>query len=189
MRIRASTARFNGVLLLPLIWVLGSCAALGKSGDERPARPASPASAAPLVTELLADLDAVETKIIALAERLSQEQYSWRPNAEGVRSSGEVLMHVAAINYFFPTAAGFEPPPSTGTLADDAATAGAYEGSLASKEPVLAELRSSFQHQRAGIESTRTLDLDHPVEVFGRSRTLGRCGSATPATCTSTSAS
>ncbi len=38
-------------------------------------------------------------QLVALAEAIPPEKYSWRP-APGVRSTGEVLMHIAGTNFF-----------------------------------------------------------------------------------------
>ncbi len=50
-----------------------------------------------------------QSNIEALAEAFTQEQLDWRP-AEGVRSTGEAIMHVASANYYFAMRMGFAPP-------------------------------------------------------------------------------
>lgn len=45
----------------------------------------------------------------ALCEAFTQEQLDWRP-AEGIRSSGEVMMHAASTNYYVAMKLGFAPP-------------------------------------------------------------------------------
>ena len=57
--------------------------------------------------DLISDLTGVEQKYVALAEVLSPDQYSWRP-MEGVRTAGEVFMHIAGANILFPTFIGIE---------------------------------------------------------------------------------
>src|SRR5882724_4245997 len=59
--------------------------------------------------ELLRQLDDAQQKLVALAEAIPQEKYSWRPG-EGVRSVSEVYMHVAGANYLIPRAVGVNPP-------------------------------------------------------------------------------
>ena len=44
--------------------------------------------------QALLDLDGMHQKFVALATAVPAEKYSWRP-AEGVRSIGEVFLHVA----------------------------------------------------------------------------------------------
>ena len=48
-------------------------------------------------------------RVLMLADKFSEEQYDWRP-AEGVRSVGEVLLHIAGGNYFFMTSSGAAAP-------------------------------------------------------------------------------
>jgi len=47
----------------------------------------------PLTQDILDGLEMIEKKVVAMAESLPEEKYSWRPGA-GVRSFGEVLRHV-----------------------------------------------------------------------------------------------
>jgi uncharacterized damage-inducible protein DinB len=48
-------------------------------------------------------------KVLGLAEKFTDEQYNWAP-AEGVRSTKEVLLHIAGGNYMFMKASGFALP-------------------------------------------------------------------------------
>jgi uncharacterized damage-inducible protein DinB len=48
-------------------------------------------------------------QVISLAEAFSEEQYDWRP-AEGIRSVGESLLHIAGANYYLASKLGFAPP-------------------------------------------------------------------------------
>ena len=60
--------------------------------------------------DLLQDVAALETKIVGLANAMPPTTYKWRPGA-GVRSTEEVLLHVAGDNYFIPALIG---SPGTG---------------------------------------------------------------------------
>jgi len=170
-RFPAALARV--ALLLPAMVFLVACA----PPEDGPGDPAEQAESdatlvAPIITELLRDVAGVEEKLIALAVALDDEQYAWQPG-EGVRSGAQVFMHVAAINYFSPMIAGHEPPESTGISAEDPYTTfPAYEASLEDKEPILSELRASFENLRSTIESTTASELDRSVEVFGETVTL-----------------
>jgi hypothetical protein len=57
-------------------------------------------AAAVIRDEYMTDLDTVHTKIMALANAIPEEKYSWRP-APGVRPVSEVLMHVGTEYYFY----------------------------------------------------------------------------------------
>ena len=59
--------------------------------------------------EFLVLLDDVQKKILTLADAVPADKYSWRP-APGVRSVGEVYMHLAATNFYLPTLWGAKPP-------------------------------------------------------------------------------
>lgn len=48
-------------------------------------------------------------RVLALADKFTEEQYDWRP-AKGVRSVGEVLLHIAGGNYFFMMSSGAAAP-------------------------------------------------------------------------------
>jgi len=173
MRNRSPTARVRMILLPQAIVYLVSCSPPGdRPGDSAPQPESDAPLDAPIVTEILRDIAGVEEKLLALAVAFDDEQYAWHPG-EGVRSSAQVFMHVAALNYFLPMAAGHEPPASTGiTKEDPYTTAPAYEASLANKQPILAGLRASFEHLRSAIGSTTASELDRNVEVFGESITL-----------------
>src|SRR5450432_1961689 len=84
--------------------------------------------------EFVADLDDVEDKITQLATAMPAEKYSWRP-APGVRSAGEVFMHIAGGNYFLATFVGAQPPDLPKDLE-----------AITDKAAILATMKSSFDH-------------------------------------------
>src|SRR5687768_16682674 len=57
-------------------------------------------SAIEMRARFLTDLDSLQNRFLALAEAIPAEKYSWRP-APGVRSIGEVFMHVASEYYVY----------------------------------------------------------------------------------------
>jgi uncharacterized damage-inducible protein DinB len=61
--------------------------------------------------EFLTELDSLQSKFMQLAEAFPADKYAWRP-APGVRSVGEVFMHVASEYYFWtPVVFGTVPSP------------------------------------------------------------------------------
>jgi uncharacterized damage-inducible protein DinB len=66
-----------------------------------------------LQTAVANDVSDVQAKILSLAEAIPKAQYGWRP-AEGVRSVGEVLMHLAAGNYVILERIGADSDAGTG---------------------------------------------------------------------------
>ena len=95
-------------------------------------------------SELLANLADTEKKIVSLAEAVPAEKYSWRP-MEGVRSVGEVYMHIAGANYMIPAALGAKAP--AGISRD-------MEKTVTDKAKIIEHLKQSFAHVRQAIESS-----------------------------------
>src|ERR1700722_9671630 len=78
-------------------------------GGTAAATMAVPTGTAPMVRRLVNfQLNEAIKKLTALADALPADKYSWRP-ASGVRTTGEVFMHVASANYFLPTIWGATP--------------------------------------------------------------------------------
>ena len=66
------------------------------------------AQAAPVVADLMKDVDGVQQKLVALAKAMPEDKYAWRPTT--ARSVGEVFLHVASDNYLIPAMFGSTPP-------------------------------------------------------------------------------
>lgn len=111
--------------------------------------------------EMLRDLATLERKVVSLAEAMTAEQYGWTP-MEGVRTVGQVYMHIAATNYFFPTLVGVAAPPST-SITSSGQSAEAFETAGGTKDEIVAKLKDSFRHLKTTIEQTS--DLDRSVNV------------------------
>lgn len=147
--------------------LLFTAAALIPSTLSAQAEQSARAGAQPEVVQaLLRDIARAEQKLIGLAEAIPEESYGWRP-AEGVRSTGEVLMHVVADNYFLPTVADVAAPAATGIKAGDYASVQAFEARAASKAEALQALRESFAHLRSAMERTDASFLGRQLSLFG----------------------
>ena len=120
--------------------------------------------------DLLKDISEVETKVVGLAKALPEGTYSWRP-AEGVRSTGEVLAHVAADNYFLPAAMGIAAPGETGINGKDFKTAAAFEKRAMTRDQVIAELSKSFAFLKTSMSAVTDAQLNAPIELFGQKTT------------------
>lgn len=144
------------------------------SADGQSAEPASSTTAAEAF-DPMADMEQavaqVEQKLVALAEAMTEEQYAWRP-MEGVRSAGEVFMHVAADNYFLTLPVGVEAPASTGITLDYGATVVPYETRSATRAEIIADLKASFAHLRAAMNESAA-EPNREIDLFGRSSTVG----------------
>jgi uncharacterized damage-inducible protein DinB len=143
-------------LLCPLVLVL-SIPAYGavKAQTNTATAPAKPQG---FKAEFFTNLDDVQEKILELAESVPADKYSWRPSPD-VRSTSEVFMHIAGGNYFLATFIGVEPPKMNGDI----------EKQITKKADVVAELKRSFEHLRAGVNATN--DLEKPVKMFGNQTT------------------
>jgi uncharacterized damage-inducible protein DinB len=132
-----------------------------------PAKSATPVAKAQATSgyraEFLGLLDDVQKKILTLADAVPADKYSWRP-APGVRSVGEVYMHLASANFFFPTLWGVKPPADIDVPN--------LEKQGGDKAKVAAALQASFAHVRQVVSSTSDADLDKPVSLFGHPGTV-----------------
>ena len=132
----------------------------------------SAAVAAPtgLVADLLRDVGDVERKVVGLARALPADKYAWRP-ASGVRSIGDVVMHVAADNYFFPALLGTPAEPSTG-ITSDFKTAQAFEKRQIPRDSSIAELERSFAFLKKSLAAVPESRLSEKVTMFGQQFTM-----------------
>jgi uncharacterized damage-inducible protein DinB len=128
------------------------------------------AQTAPVVVDLMKDVEGVSRKLMDLAKSIPAEKYDWRP-AAGVRSIGEVLQHVAADNYLLPIAFGIAADPSTG-ITSDYKTVQAYETRKASRDQILAELEKSFAHLNGAMAKTTAAQLPNELKFFGQDFTV-----------------
>jgi hypothetical protein len=131
---------------------------------------AAPARAqtASVVTDLMNDVAQVEQKLVALSKAMPAAKYAWRPGA-GVRSFGEVMLHVASDNYLMPGFMGVAPDPATGIKIDDFKTLGAFEHRNLSPEATTAELTKSFANLKQAMTATTQAQLGDKVSMFGMS--------------------
>lgn len=111
--------------------------------------------------EVLHQIADAEKKSIALAEAMPQEKYTWRP-APGVRSIGEVYMHIAGANFMLPTMIGGKRP--TGLKPD-------MEKTVTEKAKVVEMMKNSYANIREVIESMTDADLNTEVNMFGNKTT------------------
>ena len=96
----------------------------------------------------VADMDTLHAKVVALANAIPAEKYSWRPTKD-VRTVSEVFMHVAGEWYFFmPRAFAGNAPADFGAPKDKLE---ALEKTNTTKAQVLAELDKSWAHGRKEI--------------------------------------
>jgi uncharacterized damage-inducible protein DinB len=128
---------------------------------------AGPSSAAAMKADLLHWVADAESKLNQLAGAMPAAKYSWRPG-KGVRSVGEVYMHVASANYGVPALWGAAPPAGFNPAT--------YERSLSAKADVQKALRESFVSLKEKIGALSDADFEKPVNLFGSPSTVrGAC--------------
>ncbi len=131
--------------------------------------PAGAQSREGVMGELIRDVADVEKKMMDLAKAMPAPAHEWRP-AKGVRSTAEVLMHVAADNYFFPAVMGTAAPAETG-ITKEYKTAAAYEKKPLTGETLLAEVQKSFAFLKSTLAAVPEAKLNDPIEMFGQKNT------------------
>lgn len=133
--------------------------------------PASAQQRTGVIGELVRDVSATEGKVIALAKAMPASAYGWRP-APGVRSTGDVFIHIAADNYFLPALAGAEPPAATRIDAKDSASVGRVESRQLTRDQIINELSASFARLKRATRDTPERTLDERPRLSGRNITM-----------------
>lgn len=72
-------------------------------------------------------------QVTSLAETFTEEQLDWRPS-EGVRSTGESILHIAGANYYLASKLGFPPPADVDMMTIE---------KIKGKDEILAALKKS----------------------------------------------
>lgn len=128
-----------------------------------PASAQAPAAGSGVRSEMLTFFKDAENKLGQLAEATPEAKYAYRP-AKGVRSTGEIFMHVAGGNNGIPT--------FWGVAAPEGFKFATYETSLTTKADIQKALKDSFVHMEQGFMALSDADLDKPAEFFGIKSTV-----------------
>ena len=122
--------------------------------------------------DLVAQVTTVETKIVALARAMPESVYDWRPG-DGVRSTSEVLRHVAGENYFVGAKIGGTIPPSdTGITGKAHKEAISYEERTMTRVQVITALEQSFMFLKKSMADTPIDRLESLTDYSGRKATI-----------------
>ena len=144
----------------------GVFVAIAFAAQPTPARAqtAEQTAAVAVRTSYLANVEGLQTRFLQLAEAIPSEKYSWRP-APGVRSIGEVFMHVASEYYAWsPRSFGATPSPVI-TMTPEGFQK--FEAS-ATKESVLKHLKEGYAYGRQAVEGVDPATLMATRKFFGR---------------------
>jgi uncharacterized damage-inducible protein DinB len=120
-------------------------------------------SAAYLREQFVSDMDTVHAKVMALANAIPEDRYSWRPSA-GVRSVGEVLGHFAGEWYYYlPQSVAGKPPTDFGSPRD----ALPKLEQIAGKQAMLDEMNRAWSYGRAQLVGADATQLTGQYKPWG----------------------
>jgi len=114
------------------------------------------------------DLDTLQSKFLALAEAFPADKYAWRPSP-GVRSVGEVFMHVASEYYVYAPMAYGAPRSAVIPRGPDAFKT--FE-SKSTKADVMKHLKEGFAYTKQQIEGLDPAAITGTHKLFGGDRTI-----------------
>ena len=95
--------------------------------------------------------------MVDLANAVPADKYGWRPGA-GVRSVGEVYVHVALANVFLPSFSGAKIPE--GFTRE-------MEKTVTDKAKIIDAMKKSFDNLKSFATSASDADLEKKVKIFG----------------------
>ena len=143
--------------------LVGLAAIAGPVAAQDPAGVPNRDAAIEVRKQFMLDLDTLQSKFLALAEAIPADKYSWRPGP-GVRSIGEVFMHVASEYYVYtPLTFGATPSPVVTRSREGFKK---FE-STSTKEDVLKHLKEGFQY------ATTAVDGVDPATLVGKRKAFG----------------
>jgi len=105
----------------------------------------------------------VSRQLVALAEAIPAEKFAWRP-AAGVRSTSEVLMHIAMANFYLLSVTGPKLPADLKS-AD-------MEKTVTAKAEVINWLQRSLDAVKSARVGLKPADLQRSVKINGRDATV-----------------
>jgi uncharacterized damage-inducible protein DinB len=118
----------------------------------------------PAAADILLSFSDSEQKVIALAKVVPEEKYSWRP-ASGVRSFGEVFVHIVSANQLQMRLA--TSTPSADELKAAFEEQSKLEKQTFAKDRIIQMLTESFASVRKSLESARPGSLAQEADFFG----------------------
>lgn len=109
--------------------------------------------------QALFDLQDLHKKMVALAQAIPADKYTWRPGPD-VRSISEVFLHLTAANHNIPAM-------MTGVAADPAFKANSFETSTTDKARIIELLDQSFSYAEAAVQAMSNADFARPEKKLG----------------------
>ena len=146
------------IALAPMVLTAGLISGGGAFAHDE----AMPAGASGMKDEILMWIDDARDKLTQLAEAFPEKKYGWSPD-KGVRTVGEIFMHVSAANYGIPSFIGVPAPKGFDF--------GTYEHTLTTKADIMKSLKDSFAHMEGALKAMSDEDMNKPAEFFGMKTT------------------
>ncbi len=129
--------------------------------------PPPPPPPTPALADLLFPLNELSAHVIALANAIPEDKYSWRP-AQGVRSFGEVFVHILNGNKLLLTMGGTASKEAIDKALEESAR---NEKTAMSKQQIVAALTASFADVKKAFEDAPAQGLNREVDFFGEKTT------------------
>ena len=124
--------------------------------------------AASAAADILLSFSDLEEKVMALAKAVPEDKYAWRP-APGVRSFGEVFVHIASGNQLLLKLSNST--LSKEELAKTIEEQSSFEKRARTKQQVVQMLTESFAEVRKALESATAGALSRDADFFGNATT------------------
>ena len=105
----------------------------------------------------------VSRQLVALAEAIPPEKFAWRP-ASGVRSTSEVIMHIAMANFYLLSITGPKLPADLKSVD--------MEKTVTAKAEVIEWLRRSLDAVKTAHAGIKSAELQRKVKNNGRDATV-----------------
>jgi hypothetical protein len=129
--------------------------------------------------DLLDPFQGAAAECLELAKAIPEDKYAWRP-MEGVRSFGEVFVHMAGSTLLFGSYGGMKPPEGPGReLAKVYMKRGfempeifEAERAIKGKAQTVAIMEDAFRRAGEMIRQTPDSQLDKKVDFFGQTITM-----------------
>jgi len=149
---------FFSVFVLSLAMIFGAPQLARPAAQDAAAAQDKTAPNYDIKGEALVDEADLGKKFTDLAEAVPADKFNWRP-AEGVRSIGEVYLHVAQSNYGIMKFSGASVPAGKESKT--------FEKSITDKAKIIAELKASFDWVHQQITAMTNADLAQPLKELG----------------------
>lgn len=146
------TYKYFLILLMSAIMISSSFAHVGDHHK------ASDTEYDPFIQLMLGQVAFLEGRLVSLAEAIPADKYSWRP-AEGVRSTGEHIVHMLTASYGIPSMMGTEMPSHINWE---------IEKTMTEKEEIVKNLKASFTDVAKFLKGYDTANYEEMVKTpFG----------------------